>query len=57
MILLLMAGLALLTVFGGTAGFVTGHAVLGLGAAVMLWLLLFAGRSALARRHGHRAAR
>jgi hypothetical protein len=57
MILLLMAGLALLTVFGGTAGLVTGHAVLGLAAAIVLWLLAFAGRSALTRRHGHRSAR
>ncbi|HEY3869380.1 MAG TPA: hypothetical protein VGM10_13555 [Actinocrinis sp.] len=57
MLLLLVAGLALLTVFGGTAGFVTGHAVLALGAAIVLWLLAFAGRSALSRRHGRRATR
>jgi hypothetical protein len=55
MILLLMAGLALIAVFGGTAGFLTGHAVLGLGAVITVWLLIFAGRTAVSRRHGHRA--
>lgn len=57
MVLLLIAGLALITVFGGTAGFLTGHAMLALAAVVTAWLLAFAGRTALARRRGHRASR
>ena len=53
----LMIAMVLLAVFVGALAFVTSPVGLTLAAVIAAWLLIYAGRSLLARRSGGQAVR
>jgi hypothetical protein len=49
----LLAAFAVLALLMGAVSFVTGPVALAMLAGITLWLMLFVGRTVLARRGGH----
>jgi hypothetical protein len=56
-VFVLLAAFAVLAFLMGAVSFVTGPVALAMLAGIALWLAVFAGRTALARRGGHHGSR
>jgi hypothetical protein len=56
-VFVLLAAFAVLAFLMGAVSFVTGPVALAMLAGITLWLVIFAGRAALARRGGHDGSR
>jgi len=56
-VVILLAAFAVLALLMGAVTLVTGPVALAMLAGIVLWLAVFAGRTALARRGGHHGSR
>jgi len=57
LVVILLAAFAVLALLMGAVTLVTGPVALAMLAGIVLWLAVFAGRTALARRGGHHGSR